>query len=70
MVSSIANVNSFICTPLNDFKYHYLTLIIPFTSFVYIQLNGSKHCYVIPIIQFNISDFFAHGQMIASIEND
>ena len=30
MVLSIANANSFICTHINDFKYCYLTLIIPF----------------------------------------
>ena len=30
MVSNIPNINSFICTQLNGFKHHYVTLIIQF----------------------------------------
>ena len=35
MFLSIANTNSFICTQLNDYKYWYLKLIIPFIFFFY-----------------------------------
>ena len=39
-------------------------------SFVCIQLNGFKHCYVILIIQFNIDNLFAYSKIVSGRVNN